>query len=104
MPKKLAASSSAWCYGPLSIAGGRWVCASETQWHGSDAEKDVLLAALQRNCCCTYDDNNQRQGDPCASHVMLLHDQLALDHLVFVRRELRQRIEREEWAAPKPSR
>lgn len=47
-------------------------------WHGTNAERDRLLAAISRNCGCTNE-------VICAPHEMLVNDgaQKTLDGLLF---------------------
>lgn len=51
-------------------------------FHGTDAERDALNAALMANCTC-----GNPPGSTCAAHLML-HDTRVLDHLLFVRRRV----------------
>jgi hypothetical protein len=53
-------------------------------WNGTTDEALALLHALQANCECRIDEG--RTVATCASHRMLVHDQRAIDGLLFMRR------------------
>ncbi len=74
----------------LSVAAGH-----VAQWFGTRSERRALLTAIRRHCTCTRDADGMLL-EPCPSHHMLVHEQRALDGLVFVRR-LADRLRREEW-------
>jgi len=63
-------------------------------FHGDQYESRDLLAAIERNCQCVYDDAGVRTTT-CGAHHLLLHDQRALDGILFERRR-RECLEREE--------
>lgn len=51
-------------------------------FHGTDAEREALNAALRANCTC-----GNPPGSTCPPHLML-YDGRVLDHLLFVRRRV----------------
>jgi hypothetical protein len=68
---------------------------SPVTFHGTNTERDELLAALTRNCEC--------QASPdgvilkkCAGHTALVNDQKFVDHLEFYR-WLRVQLNVEEY-------
>lgn len=63
-------------------------------WHGTEAERDELLASLARQCLCTYAPSGARMTC-CPGHDALVHDQLWLDRLCFMR-TLRAQLNLEE--------
>jgi hypothetical protein len=64
-------------------------------WHGTEAEADRLRIALSNNCACTFGELGVRVST-CSVHQMMVEDQRALDHLLFVRRIAAQ-IKEEEF-------
>ncbi len=67
-------------------------------WHGSQAEKADLLAAMEHHCGCVKEPDG-RVMSVCEPHRMLTDQQRQLDGLVMVRR-LRHRLLNEEFSAP----
>lgn len=64
------------------------------QFHGSEQETQELLNALSHNCTCRTDTDGKILC--CASH-QLLHDQRALDGLLFAR-HIEERLVGEEFS------
>lgn len=64
-------------------------------WHGTSAESDDLLAALDRNCTCQYEETTGAKTSNCPGHLMMLEDQKTLDGLLFYR-SIVKCLEREE--------
>lgn len=64
-------------------------------FHGTTEEADDLVAALARNCECTFTPVGIRMST-CAVHDALINDQRWLDGLLFARR-LVSVLTREEW-------
>lgn len=73
---------------------------AQTDWHGTNEERDEFLAALNRNCLCKTDEFGA-VNEMCAVHTALLHDQQWLDRMVFFRR-LRDKLKTEERRRGKP--
>ncbi len=69
--------------------------ADQAQWNGTRDESAALNNAIARNCSCEYNLAGARTTT-CPSHEMLLHDQRALNGLLFMRRQVAQ-LRREEW-------
>ena len=67
-------------------------------WNGTHQESTDLAAAINRNCTCQYDLDEERTVT-CSPHRMLTDDQRALDGLVFMR-QIADRLRIEEFAAP----
>jgi hypothetical protein len=67
-------------------------------WNGTHQESTELTAAINRNCSCQYDFDQERTMT-CSPHRMLTDDQRALDGLVFMR-QIADRLKLEEFAAP----
>ena len=65
------------------------------EFHGTDAEKYALLAALDHNCVCVYDEASGAVTARCAAHK-LLEDQKTLNGLLFDRR-IAERLLEEEY-------
>lgn len=63
-------------------------------FHGTDKERDELLAAMSRNCECLFDGMGARTRT-CGAHGALVDDQRMLDGLMFARR-IRARLITEE--------
>lgn len=61
---------------------------------GTEAETRELLEAVRRSCSCCLHPNGQPDGS-CSAH-RLLHDQRALDGLLFVRRDRRAALLQQE--------
>lgn len=59
----------------------------KTVWHGTDEEQSDLLAALEHNCGCEYEDNNQQAPrlKTCGAHDALVNDQRFLNGLLEIR-------------------
>ena len=53
-------------------------------WNGTADEALALLHALQAHCSCEVE--NGRTVAACPAHLMLAHDQRAVDGLLFMRR------------------
>ena len=77
-------------------------------WHGTQEEAFALQHALERNCICEYEEvkeegsgeTKRKRVKTCEPHRMLAEDQTAIDHLLFVRRTLADRMlveEFDEW-------
>ena len=54
-------------------------------WNGTLLEQLELIAAIQRNCACSFDTAGMRVA-ACGAHTMLAHDQRALNGLLWTRR------------------
>ena len=65
-------------------------------WNGTTDEALALLHALREHCDCRVEAG--RIVAACASHLMLAHDQRAVDGLLFMRR-MAARLLAEEFAA-----
>lgn len=57
------------------------------QFHGSDAERDDLLACLARNCECVVAPVTNIRTTRCPGHTALVEDQKFVDRMVFYRRQ-----------------
>ena len=68
-----------------------------TIWHGTQEEALALQLILKNNCDCIYDQETGSRVTTCAGHLMLAEDQHAIDHLLFVRRALADRMLVEEF-------
>ena len=55
-------------------------------FHGSDREREDLLACLNRQCVCTFAPSGARMTC-CPGHQALVEDQKFVDRLVFMRRQ-----------------
>ena len=69
-------------------------------WNATICEQAELLSAIEHNCGCRFD---KRRGlrirtSSCSAHDMLVHDQRALNTLLWTRRQ-RQRLLGEEGIA-----
>lgn len=64
-------------------------------WHGTREEWADLWLAIGTVCTCEFDEMTGAERSVCASHA-LLEDQVALDHLLHIRR-LRGLFIRHEW-------
>jgi hypothetical protein len=64
-------------------------------WNGTTDEALALLHALREHCTCTVSEG--RTVAPCAGHQMLVHEQRAVDGLLFMRR-MAVRLLAEEFA------
>ncbi len=53
-------------------------------WNGTTEEAPALLHALHEHCSCQVADG--KTVAPCGPHLMLAHDQRAVDGLLFMRR------------------
>jgi hypothetical protein len=69
-------------------------------WHGTSEEALALLHALWAHCECRTDTG--RTIAPCAGHRMLVHDQRAVDGLLFVRRIASRLLTEEFDVQPSP--
>jgi hypothetical protein len=58
--------------------------AHRISWNGTTDEGLALLDALREHCTCAVDDG--RTVTACPGHLMLAHDQRAVDGLLFMRR------------------
>ena len=58
--------------------------AQRITWNGTTDEGLALLHALSEHCTCSVD--NGRTVAACPGHLMLAHDQRAIDGLLFMRR------------------
>jgi hypothetical protein len=63
-------------------------------WNGTLHEQLDLMAAVQHNCECTFDDTGKPLST-CSGHTMLTQDQRALDGLLW-NRHLVERLRTEE--------
>jgi len=66
-------------------------------WNGTMCEQAELLSAIEHNCGCRFD---MRCGlrirtSSCSAHDMLVHDQRALNGLLWTRRRLHRRLDEE---------
>ncbi len=68
--------------------------AQRITWNGTADEALALLHALQAHCACEID--RGRTIAACPAHLMLAHDQRAIDGLLFMRR-LAGRLVAEEF-------
>lgn len=68
--------------------------AQRITWNGTADEALALLHALQAHCACKV--VNGRTVAACEAHLMLAHDQRAVDGLLFMRR-LADRLLAEEF-------
>jgi hypothetical protein len=68
-------------------------------WNGTLIEQLDLVAAIERNCECTFDKMGTRLV-VCAAHMMLMRDQRALNGLLWTRRLVKQRLTEEGIGAP----
>ena len=72
---------------------------SGSTWNGTLIEQLELVAAVERNCECTFDKMGMRVA-ACAAHVMLRRDQRALNGLLWTRRLVKQRLAEEGVSTP----
>jgi len=56
-------------------------------FHGTEGERDDLLAALNRQCECVYAPVTNIRTTTCPGHHALVTDQKLIDRLVFMRRQ-----------------
>lgn len=70
--------------------------ASPATWHGTTAEAQLLVAAVNHYCTCVYDGGGALVA-VCPAHRMLVEDQRALNGLLFARR-IREQLIREEMS------
>lgn len=68
-------------------------------WRGTLCERLDLLVALGHHCRCRLD-SRSRLVEPCAGHTMLVHDQRALNGLVWIRQLASQLLDEEGIGAP----
>jgi hypothetical protein len=68
-------------------------------WNGTTDEALALLHALRVHCSCTVEEG--RTLAACSGHEMLVHDQRAVDGLLFMRR-MAARLLTEEFALAVP--
>jgi hypothetical protein len=68
-------------------------------WNGTLFEELELVAAVERNCECTFDKIGVRL-QACAAHSMLIRDQRALDGLLWTRHLAKQRLAEEGITTP----
>ncbi|HEX8969685.1 MAG TPA: hypothetical protein VF937_17510 [Chloroflexota bacterium] len=68
-------------------------------WNGTLIEQLELVAAIGRNCECTFD-NLHKRLHACPAHTMLMRDQRALNGLLWNRRLAKQRLAEEGITAP----
>jgi hypothetical protein len=69
-------------------------------WNGTTDEALALLHALGAHCNCRLE--NGKLIAPCPPHLMLTHDQRAIDGLLFMRR-MADRLLSEEFAVEQPA-
>ena len=62
-------------------------------WNGTPDEALALLHALRAHCACSVEDG--RTVAACQGHLMLVHDQRAIDGLLFMRRMAAQLLAEE---------
>lgn len=67
----------------------------QTIWHGTDSERDRLLAAIGRYCDCTKDSDG-KVLTPCELHICLSIDQRFINGMLWGMR-LRDRYIAEEY-------
>jgi len=67
--------------------------AGQVVFHGTCAERDALLVALERACSCPPEAHGREHC--CPAHAML-HDQRTLDRLLFAR-YLREQLRAREF-------
>jgi len=72
---------------------------TSSTWNGTLIEQLELVAAIERNCECTFDKMGVRLV-ACAAHTMLMRDQRALNGLLWTRRLVKQRLAEEGIIAP----
>ena len=70
-------------------------------WNGTICEQAELLSAIEHNCACHFD---KRCGlrirtSSCSAHDMLVHDQRALNGLLWTRHHLTRLLGEEGIAA-----
>ncbi|MCA1645637.1 MAG: hypothetical protein LC797_09280 [Chloroflexi bacterium] len=70
-------------------------------WNGTTDEAVALLQALRAHCECRED--HGRTLAPCASHTMVVHDQRAVDGLLFMRHMAARLLAEEFDVAVKPT-
>ncbi len=56
-----------------------------TQFHGTPAESIVLQVAFNKYCTCEYEESSGARMTCCPGHDLMVHDQRALDGLLFER-------------------
>jgi hypothetical protein len=71
------------------------------RWNGTSDEALALLHALREHCACRLE--HGRTVAPCAGHAMLVHDQRAVDGLLFMRRMAPRLLAEEIDLAAHPS-
>jgi hypothetical protein len=73
---------------------------AKTVWHGTDREAEQLLAAIARNCTCSFGLMGVRLST-CGPHRMLTDEQRTLDGLLFghyiAERLIREECEESVW-------
>ena len=67
-------------------------------WKGTIMERLDLVAAIQHNCDCTFDE--PKALSPCAGHAMLRDDQRALNGLLWTRHIVERLLAEEGVSAP----
>jgi hypothetical protein len=72
-----------------------------TSWNGTTDEALALLQALAAHCTCQM--RAGRTIASCPGHLMLTHDQRAIDGLVFMRRMAARLLTEEFHASPAAS-
>ncbi len=70
-------------------------------WNGTNREQTELLSAVEHNCECDVDEAGVRRSS-CSSHGMLVHDQRALNGLLWTRRLLNRLLAEEGITAGIP--
>jgi len=68
-------------------------------WNGTSGEQAELLAAVEHNCGCRFDNRGGLRTSSCSAHDMLVHDQRALNGLLCTRRRLKRLLGEEGIAA-----
>jgi hypothetical protein len=68
--------------------------ARAVKWHGTLREQLDLIAAVQHNCACSFDEADGSHT-VCSGHLMYANDQRALDGLLW-NRHLVARLRSEE--------
>lgn len=72
---------------------------STITWNGTRIEQLLLVAAIERNCECTFNESGVRVV-VCSAHTMLMRDQRALNGLLWTRRLAKVRLAEEGITEP----
>jgi len=83
--KEIGCKDIDWRIAYQSEFGGTSAVSSTTTFHGDANEAASLNRALERNCTCEVEESSGARVSCCPGHDMLIHDQRALDGLLFMR-------------------